>query len=76
MVGKNAPPRACVCEMESECVCVWVGACVCVSRGPRWRKEFKCAWLHHREVMCMAEATNDGVRERKYPREGREGVCA
>lgn len=23
--------------------------------------------FHHREVMCMAEATNDGVRERKCP---------
>ena len=48
MVGTNAPPRACVCEMESQCVCVcererdgvlvcvWgVRACVrvCVCRG-------------------------------------------
>ena len=32
MVGTNAPPRACVCEMESLCVCVegWVDGCVCV----------------------------------------------
>ena len=38
VVGTNAPPRACVCEMESECVFVWgreretdgVLVCVCV----------------------------------------------
>ena len=25
MVGTNAPPRACVCEMEPQCVCVCRG---------------------------------------------------
>ena len=24
VVGTNAPPRACVCEMEPQCVCVCV----------------------------------------------------
>ena len=39
MVGTNAPPRACVCEMESQCVCLCGGVggcvcmCVCVCRG-------------------------------------------
>ena len=92
MVGTNAPPRACVCEMESQCVCVggWVGGWVCVCERERWSlsvcvlggacvcvcvcRRVLCVGcnlsvhgFHHREVMCMAEATNDGVRERKCP---------
>jgi hypothetical protein len=41
-------------------------------------KVIKCVWLHHREVMCMAEASNEGEgyeREEAH-KEEREGVCA
>ena len=54
--------RACVC------VCVFrrvlCGGCNLSVHG-----------FHHREVMCMAEATNDGVRE-KMSVEREEKVCA
>ena len=62
VVGTNAPPRVCVCEMESYSVCV----CVCETES-LVGKVIKCVWLHHREVMCMAKATNEGVRERTGP---------
>ena len=53
-------------------VCVG-GACVrvCVKKSFRWRNYFKCVWLHRREVMCMAEATNEGVRDRRCPWRGK-----
>ena len=57
----------CVRERERDGVLVCVGgACMRVC---------KCAWLHHREVMCMAEATTMGC-ERENARRREEKVCA
>ena len=75
--GGRARLRVCVCVFVFVCVtkrdgvlvCVcWGGACVCVCRGVLYGGcNLSVHGFHHREVMCMAEATNDGVRERKCP---------
>ena len=51
-----------------------VGGCVrvCVCRGVLCGGcNLSVHGFHHREVMRMAEATNDGVRERKCPYRGK-----
>ena len=66
-----------VCVRWSLSVCVLGGgACVCVCRGVLCGGcNLSVHGFHHREVMCMAEATNDGCERENARREG-EKVCA